>query len=157
MSIDLKHKTVGMCGKWFCIEPLIWQNIIWRTNGGWSCQTLLLEQGNVFNSLAPAGCGSNFRIIIFQPIIQNINWVNPCEISLRCMPQNLTDKSTLVRVMAWCRQATSHYLNQCWPRYMSPYGVTRPQWVNGLGILKNIKQGLLIGNLSGYFWYYFTL
>ena len=40
------------------------------------------------------------------------------------------DKSTLVKVMAWCRQATSHYLSQCWPRSMSPYGVTRPQWVN---------------------------
>ena len=37
--------------------------------------------------------------------------------------------STLVQVMAWCRQATSHYLSQCWPRYVSPYGVTRPQWV----------------------------
>ena len=32
--------------------------------------------------------------------------------------------------MAWCRQATSHYLSQCWPRSMSPNGVTRPQWVN---------------------------
>ena len=39
------------------------------------------------------------------------------------------DESTLVQVMAWCHQATSHYLSQCWPRYMSPYGVTRPQWV----------------------------
>ena len=47
------------------------------------------------------------------------------------MSLNLTDdKSTLVQVMAWCRQATSHYLNQCWPRSMSPYVVTRPQWVN---------------------------
>ena len=46
------------------------------------------------------------------------------------MPQDLTDdKSTLVQVMAWCRQATSHYLNQCWPRSPTPYGVTRPQWV----------------------------
>ena len=35
------------------------------------------------------------------------------------------DKSTLVQVMAWCRQAPSHYLNQCWPISMSPYGVTR--------------------------------
>ena len=26
------------------------------------------------------------------------------------------DKSTLVQVMAWCWQATSHYLSQCWPR-----------------------------------------
>ena len=39
------------------------------------------------------------------------------------------DMSTLVQVMAWCRQATSHYLSQCWPRSLSPYGVTRPQWV----------------------------
>ena len=34
--------------------------------------------------------------------------------------------------MAWCRQATSHYLSQWWPWSMSPYGVTRPQWVNHL-------------------------
>ena len=46
------------------------------------------------------------------------------------MPQDLTDdKSTLVQVMAWCRQATSHYLNQRWPRSLTSYGVTRPQWV----------------------------
>ena len=31
--------------------------------------------------------------------------------------------------MAWCRQATNHYLSQCWPSSMSPSGVTRPQWV----------------------------
>ena len=57
-----------------------------------------------------------------------------------------------VQVMAWCRQATthylsqcclsqccqccltapSHYLSQCWPRSLSPYGVTRPQWVESL-------------------------
>ena len=43
----------------------------------------------------------------------------------------LTDvKSTLVHVIAWCRQATSHYLNRCWPCSLSPYGITRPQWVN---------------------------
>ena len=53
------------------------------------------------------------------------------EIDLRWMPLDLTDdKSTLVQVMAWCRQAPSHYLSQCWPRSMSPYGVIRPQWVN---------------------------
>ena len=26
------------------------------------------------------------------------------------------NKTTLVYVMAWCRQTTSHYINQCWPR-----------------------------------------
>ena len=34
------------------------------------------------------------------------------------------DMSALVQVMAWCRQATSHYLNQCWPRSPMPYELT---------------------------------
>ena len=42
----------------------------------------------------------------------------------------IPDQSTLVQVMAWCHQATSHYLSQCRPRFLSPYDVTRPQWVN---------------------------
>ena len=42
--------------------------------------------------------------------------------------------------MAWCRQATSHYLNHCWPRSLSPYGATRPQWVN---ILRNATGHLI--------------
>ena len=46
------------------------------------------------------------------------------------MPLDLADgKSTLVQVMAWCRQATSHYMSQCWPRSLWPYGIIRPQWV----------------------------
>ena len=32
--------------------------------------------------------------------------------------------------MARCHQATSHYLNQCWLRFMSSYGINGPQWVN---------------------------
>ena len=53
-----------------------------------------------------------------------------CEIALWWMSLYLIDdKSTLVQVMAWCRQATSHYLSQCWPRSMTLYGITRPQWV----------------------------
>ena len=31
--------------------------------------------------------------------------------------------------MAWCRQTRSHNLSQCWPESLSPYDVTRPQWV----------------------------
>ena len=64
-----------------------------------------------------------------------------CEIAIRWMPQHLTDNlSTLVQVMAWCRQATSHYLRQCWPtgRSLSPYDVTRPKWV------KNHHYSLLV-------------
>ena len=29
--------------------------------------------------------------------------------------------------MAWCRQAASHYLSQCWPKPMSPYMVSLSQ------------------------------
>ena len=43
---------------------------------------------------------------------------------LEWMPEEFIDgKSTLVQVMAWCRQAASHYLNQCWPRPLLPFNV----------------------------------
>ena len=48
-----------------------------------------------------------------------------CEIFLMRMPQDpIDDKSTLVQVMVRCRQATSHYLTECWPSFITPYGVT---------------------------------
>ena len=66
-----------------------------------------------------------------KPIIPNSSLGTPCEISHTRMPQELTnEKTALVQVMAWCHQASSHHLNQCWPRSMSPYSVTRPQCVN---------------------------
>ena len=59
------------------------------------------------------------------------------------MSLDLTDdKSTLVQVMAWCRQATSHYLSQCWLRSVSPYGVIRPQWVKMSHPLVTRSSGL---------------
>ena len=49
------------------------------------------------------------------------------------VPWHLTnDKSTLAQVMAWCRQATSFYLSQYWPRSMSLYAVIRSQQINTL-------------------------
>ena len=65
------------------------------------------------------------RVIMTFKSIQN-GGVGICyEIVLRWMAQNFAnEKSTLVQVMAWCRQAPSHYLSQCWPRSMLPYDVT---------------------------------
>ena len=82
------------------------------------------------DALAPGRFEWNFRYSIF-PIISVIDgWVISCELALRWMSLDLTDdKSTLAQVMAWCRQAPSHYLSPCWPRSLSPYGITRPQWV----------------------------
>ena len=53
-----------------------------------------------------------------------------CILFFRWMPWNPTDeKSKLVQVMVWCRQATSHYLSLCWPTSLSPYVVIRTHWV----------------------------
>ena len=73
---------------------------------------------------------------ILRWVIFELIWViDGCEIALRWISLDLSDdKSTLVQVMAWCWQAPSHYLSQCWPRSMLPYGVTRPQWVNSLAL-----------------------
>ena len=48
----------------------------------------------------------------------------------KCHRSSNNKKSTLVQVMAWCHQATGHYLNQWWPRSMSSYGFTKQHWVN---------------------------
>ena len=70
-------------------------------------------------------------MLIFKQISVIDCWCISCEIALLSMSLDfIDDQSTLVQVMAWCRQATSHYLSQCWPRFKSQYGVTRPQWVN---------------------------
>ena len=88
------------------------------------------------NSLAPGKFEWNFRYLIFWIITGIDVWGTSCELALRWMSLDLTDdKSTLVQVMAWCRQATSHYLSQCWPRFLSPYGITRPQWVKFTGCI----------------------
>ena len=64
-------------------------------------------------------------------MIYCINSLSPLKFEWRLTPLDLKyNKSTLVRVMALCRQATSHCLSQCWPRSLPPYGVTSPQWVN---------------------------
>ena len=73
------------------------------------------------NSLAPGKFEWNFRYVLFKLIFVIDGWGISCEIVLTWMPQNLTDdESTLVQVMARCRQATSHYLSQCCHRSMSP-------------------------------------
>ena len=80
--------------------------------------------------LVPGSCGNTHKSVIFKLIFQIDILNNSYEIALRRMPHNpFDDKSTLDQVMAWCRQATSYYLNQYWPSSKSLYGVTSPQWV----------------------------
>ena len=91
----------------------------------------LKNSSRLINSLANMRSEWDFRWVIFKLILMIDGWSISCEIILRWMSLDLTDeKSTLVQVMAWCHQATSHYLSQCWPRSMPPCGITMPQWVN---------------------------
>ena len=83
-----------------------------------------------FNSLALRRPVCHFETTIFYLVLLIGIFTATKDDALRWMPRDLTDdKSILVQVMAWCPKATSHYLSQCWPSSMSPYGVTRSQWV----------------------------
>ena len=83
------------------------------------------------NSLTPGKFEWNFKYVIFKCILGIDGWGLSCEISLIWMSLDFTDdQSTLAHIMAWCRQAASHYVSQSWPRSLSPYGVTRPQWIS---------------------------
>ena len=75
-----------------------------------------------------------FQISNFNQILVIDGWGISYEVVLKWLPLDIpNDKSTLVQVMAWCLQATSHYLSHCWPCSMLPYGITRPHWVKGKG------------------------
>ena len=135
-KISLKYVCSGLIDDKYCFREWFgtlqvtshYLNLYWPI-----CLTLAgITRPQWLNSLDPGRFHFNFRKVIFK---LTGGWGISYEIALRWMPQDLTyDKSTLVQVMAWCRQATRHYLNQCWPRSMSPNGVTRPQWVNKLEI-----------------------
>ena len=88
------------------------------------------ETFSYIKPLAPGRSGFNFKSAIFNLVLLNGIFRSSYDNALRWMSWDLSeDNSTLVQIMAWWGQATNHYLSQCWPRSLSPYGVTRPQWV----------------------------
>ena len=131
-----------------------WELPQWHAST-WQCQITMVmwhwpEQPWLkFNSLDPGKFEWNFSYVIFKHILVIDDRGISCEIALTWKPQDLTDdKSTLVQVMAWCHQATSHYLSHWWPWSLLPYGVTRPQWVNSLTFERcNYKLELVIFKL----------
>ena len=91
-------------------------------------RTIHLMSKLLINSLVPGRCGSDFESVISEHMLC-IKLRSTC--ALRWILQSTFNaKSALVQVMVWCLLATSHYLSQCWSRFLSPYGVTGPQWVN---------------------------
>ena len=97
----------------------------------------------VVNSLTPGRPGCHFKTAIFNFVLLIGIFTSSYDNALRWMPWDLAgDKSTLVHVTAWCRQETSHYLSQCWPSSMSPHGVTRPQRVKVISIVRKYSSQL---------------
>ena len=83
------------------------------------------------------------------------SWDISSEIAFRWMSLHVTDvKASSVQVMAWCHQATSHYLYQCWPRSVVPYGTTRPDELKDVYTENQVRSGpvfcLLLGVSSDY-------
>ena len=65
-----------------------------------------------FHSLILGWYGSNFKSTICKRIAQNSSLSTRSEVDLMWMPENtFDDKSTLVQLLAWCSQATNHYMN----------------------------------------------
>ena len=63
--------------------------------------------------LEPGRSGRKWKSMIFKLIMQNSSLNTHCEIARRWTPQYLSgNQLTLVKVMAWCHQTTSHYLSK---------------------------------------------
>ena len=108
-----------------------------------------------YKSMSPI---STKKKTILKLIIQKSSLGNLCEIALTSMPQNLTNgMSTLVQVMVWSCQATSHYLSKCSPTSTFPYGVTMPQWLTHWGRVTHIciskpRRQAIIWTNAGILW-----
>ena len=106
---DVRHFiSASMCKICVCLWSSLewyegqWVNPLWPRHNGWHFAEDLFE--------CISFC-ENFHILISLQSLFNDN------------------KSTLVQVVAWCCQARSHYLNQCWPRSAISYSFPRPLWV----------------------------
>ena len=98
----------------------------WVSDNGRSLQfdyrdTLAMARGTgipAFNRMKPEQNGRCFAEDIFLHIFMNENVRILNKISVKYGPRDPVDeKSALDQVMACCRQATSHYLIQCWPNF----------------------------------------
>ena len=92
-------------------------------------------------------CDCN-RMFDFQTIIKDGSLNHFLGNNHWWMPQDSTDdKSALFQVMAWCRQATSHYLKHCW---LSSFDAIT--WVNCGPDLHHHEASLGHIELSAHLW-----
>ena len=105
------------------------------------CTAIYLQISKCINLLSPGRFRYYFERVIFSFMLW-IEFLNTaCEIALRCISQNpIDDKSTSVQVLTWCRQATSHNVNQYWLRYMSPWVKSKMHHFIESGLLNQARS-----------------
>ena len=99
------------------VSRLILNTICWKLQG-------------TFNKLRPRQDGLHFAYEILKCTFLNEICCILIKISVKCVHKGPIDNNpAFVQIMAWRRKATSHYLNQSWPRLLTHICVSRPQWV----------------------------
>ena len=106
MVILVFMKIIGHVGHFRWLGPNVW----------WEISQIWIEYIKPIRQMSDEP-RKFFSCTVIFPLIAEIEiLLFSCETAPRQMPQDLTDKSTLVQAMAWCCQAASYYLSQCWPK-----------------------------------------
>ena len=83
----------------------------------WTELTFLSFNSSVLYAISTLRLRQNvchFADDVFKCIFLNENFWISNNMSMKCVSQGLIDNISLIQVVAWCHQATSHYLNQWW-------------------------------------------
>ena len=92
------------------------------------------DPNSAFPDYRPVAAFKSLRFALFKLISVTGGWGLSCKIATGPYWWRVNIDS-----LAWCRQVISHYLSQCWPRFMSPYGVTRPQWLKDIFLMYSFE------------------
>ena len=133
------NQPMAVDGTKLLFEQNQWYYLIWATLFCVSCSCLL----DCYLTHRPLGdLGAilklQFSILFLLIDIFTLSDNN----ALRWMPRDLpNDKSALVQVKTWRRQATSHYLSQCWPSSMlASQGLNQLIWSQKPWFMLNISS-----------------
>ena len=129
----------------FCEKIIEWQTVLGELKNSapnWLLGVPLSRQHClIINTMRPSQSGSLFPDDIFKYISMNENvWISN-KIEPKFVPKgSINNIPTLVQIMAWHHQVTSHYLKQWWSSFMTQICVTWPQWVKCQSLVKDMAK-----------------
>ena len=92
----------------------------------------------------PGACNSLDTRCFQTDYTKNVAWAIAVKLYPGESHRTSSIRSQHYLLMEWCHQETSHCRNQWWPRSVSRYGVTRPQYVNCVWL----NQSMITRSLS---------